>query len=132
MEQCQGGVRYLERTCRLRLCCLSIQTLLLNDAQKKDTVLRLDPGDSVMGYGEIGFRLKGNAGPYADWVATYVGEEYQQLCHDVGGLLDRALERRLGPLWMELPIVTHLQKHFNVATRLEIGFWEMALHPERT
>ena len=52
----------------------------------------------VMGYGEIGARLGPveDGHPYADWISTYAGEEYQQTCRDVGALLDGAVARRLG------------------------------------
>jgi thiaminase/transcriptional activator TenA len=81
----------------------------------------------VLGYGEIGLRLKGSGGPYAEWCDVYGGDAYQALCHEVGALLDDALERRLGPGWAELPRAAALAHRFATATRLEIGFWNMAL-----
>ena len=81
----------------------------------------------VMGYGEIGARLAGSGGPYSDWIETYAGEEYQALCHDVGGLIDGALAHRLGPDWVSLPRFEHLAQKFATATRLEVGFWQMGL-----
>ena len=86
----------------------------------------------VLGYGEIGLRLQHTDGPYAPWCATYGGADYQALCHDVGALLDGALERRLGAGWHSLPRAQSLQSRFTTATRLEIGFWEMAQHPDPT
>jgi thiaminase/transcriptional activator TenA len=52
----------------------------------------------VLGYGEIGARLlaAGQETAYADWIETYGGEEYQQVCRDVGSLIDSAVLRRLG------------------------------------
>ena len=84
----------------------------------------------VLGYGEIGARLSGSAGPYADWCDTYGGEEYQQLCRDTGALIDSALEARLGPEWPDLPRAAALSDRFATATRLEAGFWDMALRPD--
>ena len=84
----------------------------------------------VLGYGEIGARLAGTDGPYAAWCATYGGADYQGLCHDVGRLIDGALSRRLGPGWPDLPRATALGRTFHTATRLEIGFWDMALGHE--
>ena len=81
----------------------------------------------VMGYGEIGLRLSGAGGPYADWIETYAGAEYQALCHDVGVLIDNALTHRLGQHWDTLPRFTQLGQHFATATRLEVGFWQMGL-----
>ncbi|MEH6750247.1 MAG: thiaminase II, partial [Paracoccaceae bacterium] len=83
----------------------------------------------VLGYGEIGARLAGTTGPYADWCATYGGADYQQLCHDVGTLIDGALIHRLGPDWPNLPRAQSLAARFATATRLEVGFWDMGLSP---
>ena len=81
----------------------------------------------VLGYGEIGARLQGSGGPYADWIETYAGEDYQDLCRDVGALIDSALRHRLGPDWTALPRAAHLAQRFATATRLEVGFWQMGL-----
>lgn len=81
----------------------------------------------VLGYGEIGARLKGSGGPYAEWCDTYGGEEYQALCRDVGALIDGALVHRLGEGWDTLPRFTRLSQRFATATRLEVGFWDMGL-----
>ncbi|MGY6411104.1 MAG: TenA family protein [Alkalilacustris sp.] len=81
----------------------------------------------VLGYGEIGARLSGAGGPYAEWIETYGGPEYQALCHDVGALIDGALEHRLGPDWTTLPRAGALAHRFATATRLEVGFWQMGL-----
>jgi thiaminase (transcriptional activator TenA) len=83
----------------------------------------------VLGYGEIGARLSAEAGhtPYRGWIETYAGEEYQSVCRDVGRLIDQALERRLGADWAQLPRWQRLCHHFEVATRLEVGFWDMGL-----
>jgi thiaminase/transcriptional activator TenA len=83
----------------------------------------------VLGYGEIGARLAGTTGPYADWCATYGGEDYQQLCRDVGALIDGALIHRLGADWPNLPRAQSLAARFATATRLEVGFWDMGLRP---
>jgi len=81
----------------------------------------------VLGYGEIGARLKGSGGPYADWIETYGGADYQGLCRDVGALIDSALVHRLGPGWTALPRAGQLAARFATATRLEVGFWQMGL-----
>lgn len=85
----------------------------------------------VMGYGEIGARLlaEGPAAPYRDWVETYGGADYQQLCRDVGALIDGAIARRLGPAPERLPRWTGLEARFATAARLEAGFWDMGLAP---
>lgn len=81
----------------------------------------------VLGYGEIGARLQGSGGPYADWINTYAGDDYQSLCRDVGALIDGALLHRLGPDWPGLPRAQSLTQRFATATRLEVGFWQMGL-----
>ncbi len=81
----------------------------------------------VLGYGAIGARLAGSGGPYRDWIETYAGADYQQLCHDVGALIDHAVESRLGPDWTSLPRAATLSARFATATRLEVGFWDMAM-----
>lgn len=82
----------------------------------------------VMGYGEIGARLAASATdtPYRDWIDTYAGEDYQQVCRDVGAMIDAAVARRIGnpatsPRWATL------QDRFSTATALEVGFWDMGL-----
>lgn len=83
----------------------------------------------VLGYGEIGARLAAEAGemPYRGWIDTYAGKEYQDVYRSVGRLIDRALERRLGPGWAALPRWRQLCRRIEVATRLEVGFWGMNL-----
>ncbi|MEH7829989.1 TenA family protein [Gemmobacter denitrificans] len=81
----------------------------------------------VLGYGEIGARLKGSGGPYCDWINAYADEGYQRLCRDVGALIDTALITRLGSDWASLPRARQLSRRFATATRLEVGFWQMGL-----
>ena len=85
----------------------------------------------VLGYGEIGARLarEKTSETYADWIATYGGEDYQELCQSVGGLLDSALERRFGSGYATLPVWDDLCATFAQATRLEVGFWDMGMTP---
>lgn len=90
-----------------------------------DLIAALAP--CVLGYGQIGARLAGAGGPYAGWIDTYAGADYQALCHDVGALIDNALLHRLGPDWPALPRAATLSRHFATATRLEVGFWQMGL-----
>jgi len=81
----------------------------------------------VMGYGEIGARLGPVAGDhaYADWINTYAGDPYQQVCRDAGALFDGAVARRLGDDPQATPRWPRLCHRFATATRLELGFWEM-------
>ena len=83
----------------------------------------------VLGYGEIGARLlaASHDAAYADWIETYGGEDYQQVCRDVGTLIDDAVLRRLGEQPTKSPRWAALYQRFATATRLEAGFWQMGL-----
>jgi thiaminase/transcriptional activator TenA len=84
----------------------------------------------VMGYGEIGLRLAGSKAQdtaYAEWIATYADPEYQSVCSTVGAMIDRAVARRMGDL-SHAPRADALQCRFNMAAKLEAGFWQMGLN----
>ncbi|MGB3245575.1 MAG: thiaminase II [Sulfitobacter sp.] len=84
----------------------------------------------VLGYGEIGLRLAGckaNDTPYAEWIATYADPDYQAVCVNVGAMIDNAVARRIGGL-SHAPRTAVLQDRFNLATKLEVGFWQMGLN----
>lgn len=91
-----------------------------------DLIAALAP--CCFGYGEIGHRLAKEAAkdtPYADWVETYAGDDYQQVMVAVGQMFDDAIVHRLGPDFQHTPRWAQLQKRFTTATELEIGFWGM-------
>lgn len=93
-----------------------------------DLIAALAP--CCFGYGEIGLRLAGVAAadtPYADWIATYAGDEYQDVMVSVGRMFDAAVIRRLGPEFRASPRWERLQDRFTTATELEVGFWKMGL-----
>ena len=83
----------------------------------------------VIGYGEIGATLAraNSASAYQDWITVYGGESYQSDCQNFGHMLERAVERRLGPTYHALPRWRALCEIFAAATRLEAGFWDMGL-----
>ena len=85
----------------------------------------------VFGYGEIGWTLKETHGatPYEDWIDTYGGDDYQAVCAEVGALIDQAVADRLGPNPAKSPSWVGLCQHFDMATRLEVGFWDMGMRP---
>ncbi len=85
----------------------------------------------VIGYAEIGARLtqEATSETYRPWIDTYAGDQYQSYCHDIGALMDRALVRRLGPDYAALPIWSDLCETFEMATQLEVKFWQMGLTP---
>lgn len=85
----------------------------------------------VMGYGEIGQSLatSKSSDTYGEWIATYASDDYQQVCRDVGALIDGAMTRRLGDDPQSSPRWASLCHRFTVATRLEVGFWDMGLQP---
>lgn len=93
-----------------------------------DLLLALAP--CVLGYGVIGARLGPRAaenGPYADWIRTYSGADYQGVCQTMGGLIETAAAARIGPAPRSSPRWARLEGLFRTATRLEVGFWEMGL-----
>ncbi|WP_151718407.1 TenA family protein [Gemmobacter serpentinus] len=81
----------------------------------------------VLGYGEIGARLlpQARGNPYGDWIRTYGGTAYQQLCRDTGAMIDRAVADRLGPAPEALPRWQGITDRFTTATRLEAAFWNL-------
>lgn len=84
----------------------------------------------VFGYGEIGNTLKQSAAadtPYQDWIDTYSGFEYQEVCTSVGGMIDNAVAARLGDAPENNPRWAKLCERFRMATQLEVGFWDMGL-----
>ncbi|MGB0659410.1 MAG: thiaminase II [Mangrovicoccus sp.] len=83
----------------------------------------------VLGYGEIGARLglSASSTTYGDWIGTYASAEYQDLCRDVGSLIDQALAARIGEDFTASPRWAALTQRFQAATRLEAGFWQMGL-----
>ncbi|MEP2639950.1 thiaminase II [Roseobacter sp.] len=85
----------------------------------------------VMGYGEIGTYLAQTktSDTYAGWIDTYAGDAYQQVCANVGALIDGAVARRIGDAPQASPRWATLCARFDTATRLEVGFWDMGLAP---
>ncbi len=77
----------------------------------------------VLGYAEIGPQLAARpapGNPYAAWIATYAGPDYQAAAGTTRNTLDR--------LWTERGGDTRaatLQATFNTAVRLETAFWSM-------
>lgn len=97
-----------------------------------DLLVALAP--CVLGYGEIGARLLGQASdqdnPYRPWIETYGGADYQELCAEARAQLDAVARRRIGPAPWDSGRWPSLAECFRTATRLEIGFWDMGLRPE--
>tara|TARA_B100001250_G_scaffold63186_1_gene49690 strand:- start:1060 stop:1749 length:690 start_codon:yes stop_codon:yes gene_type:complete len=96
-----------------------------------DLLVALSP--CVFGYGEIGLYLKSiskSDNPYISWIDTYNSIEYQEVCMNIGNLLDEATQDRLGKDFANNTLWPKLEKTFLIATKLEIDFWEMSLKPE--
>ena len=96
-----------------------------------DLLVALSP--CVFGYGEIGLYLKSiskNDNPYISWINTYNSKEYQEVCINIGSLLDEATQDRLGKDFANNTLWPKLEKTFLIATKLEIDFWEMSLKLE--
>lgn len=84
----------------------------------------------VFGYGEIGHHLKSSStpvNPYQDWIDTYSGSDYQDVCLGVASMIETATQARLGNNYQSNPRWKNLCDRFAFATRLEIGFWGMAM-----
>ncbi|MEJ2120178.1 MAG: thiaminase II, partial [Alphaproteobacteria bacterium] len=60
--------------------------------------------------------------PYAEWIAMYAGEEYQQVARD-----EIATLQRLGARRGAVARFDALAHTFQAATRLEADFWAMGL-----
>ena len=67
---------------------------------------------------------------YSEWINTYSGSDYQNLCSELGNVIDNALISRLGENCEQGEQWKKLIKHFRQATTLEGKFWEMGLNGE--
>ncbi len=77
----------------------------------------------VLGYAEIGPRLAARpvpGNPYAPWIATYAGPDYQAAAGTTRSALARLWTERGGDAR-----AATLQATFNTAVRLETAFWSM-------
>ena len=84
----------------------------------------------VLGYGEIGLNCQ-NSNPktlmYKKWIETYSSIEYQDVCKNVSGLIDKAFLLRLGTNFENTYKWKKVNQIFNKATLLEVDFWNMAM-----
>ena len=84
----------------------------------------------VLGYGEIGINLK-DSNPkismYRQWIETYSSSEYQNVCFNVGKLIDKSFQLRLGENFTNTYKWEKANQIFKKATSLEVDFWNMAL-----
>ena len=84
----------------------------------------------VLGYGEIGLNCQ-KSNPktlmYKKWVETYSSIEYQDVCKNVSGLIDKAFLLRLGTNFENTYKWKKVNQIFKKATLLEIDFWNMAI-----
>ena len=77
----------------------------------------------VLGYAEIGTQLAARpapGNPYAAWIATYAGPDYQEAAGTTRTTLARLWTERGGDAR-----APSLQATFNTAVRLETAFWSM-------
>ena len=84
----------------------------------------------VLGYGEIGLNCQ-NSNPktlmYKKWIETYSSIEYQDVCENVAGLIDKAFLLRLGTNFENTYKWKKINQIFKKATLLEVDFWNMAI-----
>ena len=79
----------------------------------------------LMGYGEIGARLKNDGfikdNPYQIWIDVFASDEFMRITAQneafVNELLADATDAQ----------AQHYQRLFDIASRMEVGFWQMAL-----
>ncbi len=98
-----------------------------------DLLVALAP--CAFGYGEIGARLAATARlpaghPYGEWIASYAGPGYQDLCRTVGTLMEGVAARLIGRDVPSSPRWPDLVRTFDAACRLEADFWGMGLRAE--
>ena len=87
----------------------------------------------IFGYGQIGLHLKKEVNinnPYIDWINAYSSDDYQNVCINIGKMLDLAIYDRLGKDFKNNIKWSKLENTFLIATKLEINFWEMSLKLE--
>ena len=65
---------------------------------------------------------------YSEWINTYSGGDYQNLCSELGEVIDNALISRIGNNYEQSEQWKKLIKHFRQATILESNFWKMGLY----
>ena len=65
--------------------------------------------------------------PYENWINTYCGENFQNVCVKVGQLVDLAIATRVGEHPKTSPRWDKMQARFTKATELESQFWSMGL-----
>ena len=65
--------------------------------------------------------------PYINWINTYSSNDYQNICINIGKMLDLAIYDRLGKDFEKNIKWSKLKNTFLMATKLEINFWEMNL-----
>ena len=84
----------------------------------------------VLGYGEIGLNCQ-NSNPktlmYKKWIETYSSIEYQDVCKNVSGLIDKAFLLRLGTNFENTYKWKKINQIFKKAILLEVDFWNMAI-----
>ena len=67
--------------------------------------------------------LQREGNPYFSWIEMYASDEYTEVAQNHQDAIDRIKYGSLAATRMQ-----ELSDTFDAATRLEIGFWEMALH----
>ena len=107
--------------------CLAYTRYVLETGLRGDLLdLHVALAPCVVGYGEIG-RTLGTLetvanNPYRAWIEMYSGEDYQAVARGAAAALDDLWARRGGEARLSA-----VQKIFDEATRLEVGFWQMGL-----
>ena len=83
----------------------------------------------LLGYGEIGARLNDekSSDNYENWISTYSGQEFQNVCLNVGDLFEKGLIARLGKDYAQTLRWQDLCQKFDESTQLKVKFWDMGM-----
>lgn len=109
--------------------CIAYTRFVLERGMAGDILdLHVALSPCIVGYAHIGRRLAADpatkmaGNPYADWIAMYAGEDYQEVAMAAESRLDTLAADRGGEARFAA-----LSRDFKAATRLEVGFWQMGL-----
>ena len=121
------------------LCKINKKAFSMFEKYKRNSTVFIETGchdgntcvkAAVLGYGEIGLNCQ-NSNPktlmYKKWIETYSSIEYQDVCKNVSGLIDKAFLLRLGTNFENTYKWKKVNQIFKKATLLEVDFWNMAI-----
>ena len=109
--------------------CIAYTRFVLERGMAGDILdLHVALSPCIIGYAHIGRRLAADpatkmaGNPYADWIAMYAGDDYQEVAAAAEARLNKIAKQRGGEARF-----ASLSRDFSAATLLEVGFWQMVL-----